>query len=239
MKSDDKVLRSRGLVSENEIKCNSSLEESEIISLLTSKEAYERTIAARLLVKYKTKENLELLINGLVKEKKLYTKIALSESISEFGSLASELLIKYLGKVGKNQHRELPDKEFLKNNYPLPRDIIARTIIRIEVDALPSLNECIISGEYIQKLEAVDAIGFISFYSKDDSSLNNLLLLLESSEDEVLIWKILRALQSFNDSEVIKILSKYLESDIRQFAFEAKRSLKQIERLANESKKND
>ncbi|AOT72470.1 hypothetical protein [Geosporobacter ferrireducens] len=85
--------------------------------------------------------------------------------------------IEYLGKVGKNQYKELPDKPFDKNNYPLPRDIISRTICKVGIPALKHLRECLYTGSYEQILEAIDAIGFISFYEYDNSRQNDIIIL--------------------------------------------------------------
>jgi hypothetical protein len=100
----------------------------------------------------------------LENEKKLYTKIALSEAIAEYGVLSLKYLIPLLGKIGKNQHKKLLWLISIKKSYPLPRDLAARTIIRIGEPTLPFLEEILVSGTYAQKIEVIDAIGHIVFY---------------------------------------------------------------------------
>lgn len=200
-----------------------------MIELLNSCLAAERTIAVKLLSKYRNDSILDILINSLINEKKLYTKIALSEEIAAYGRNASKKLVQYLGVIGNNQHKKLPDKPFNKKNYPLPRDIIARTICKIGVPALVDLNNCLIKGSYEQCLEAADAVGFISFYNNDNTSFNNLIVLLEKYEnDNVMVWKIIRSFQAFNNDLSIEILNSYKESNIKQHKWEAERSLKQL-----------
>jgi hypothetical protein len=84
----------------------------------------------------------------LENEKKLYTKIALSEAIAEYGVLSLKYLIPLLGKIGKNQHKKVALVDINKKSYLLPRDIAARIIIRIGKPALPFLEEILVSGAY-------------------------------------------------------------------------------------------
>lgn len=230
MKSNEEQLKSRGHVDENELKSYMDLSKEELLGFLHSKDATKRTIAARIIKKYKDTSILKQLISSLVEEKKLYTKIALSESVGDYGEEASCLLIKYLGKVGNNQYKGLPDKPFDKSNYPLPRDIISRTICKVGIPALKYLRECLYKGSYEQILEAIDAIGFISFYKYDNSCLSDIIVLMDRyKDDNLMIWKLIRALQSFRNIEVIEMLMKYIDSDIKQHQWEARRSIEQIQ----------
>jgi len=248
MKSSEAQLKLRGFVDDDELKKYMSMSKEALIDFLSSKDATQRTIAARLLVK--PKENgmdhkinletsldanvLEALVSQLVVEKKLYTKLALSESISTFGQEASICLIAHLGEVGDNQYKALPDEPFNKWNYPLPRDIVCRTICKIGVAALPSLQKCLDIGSYEQILEAVDAIGYISFYSGNASCQTELLNVLELYKNDALMtWKILRALQAFDTVETMQVLKHYATSNIKQHLWESTRSLEQIQKRAS------
>ena len=230
MKSNEKQLKTRGYIEDNELKYYLDLTKEELLNYLHSRDAIRRTIAARILKKFKEICVLKELISSLIVEKKLYTKIALSESIGEYGEEACCLLIDYLGKVGKNQYKELPDKPFEKSNYPLPRDIISRTICKIGIPALKHLRECLYTGTYEQILEAIDAIGFISFYEDDSSCLSDIITLMNKyKDDNLMIWKLIRALQSFKNIEALEILKKYIDSDIKRHQWEARRSIEQIQ----------
>jgi hypothetical protein len=231
MKSNEEQLRNRGYIEDKELEQYSHLTRLQLIELLQSNIASERTIGARLLVRYKDIEVIKILISMLISEKKLYTKIALSESIGMYGKEASEILIEYLGKVGNNQHKSLPSKPFKKKNYPLPRDIIARTICKIGKPALNPLRRCLHNGEYTQILEAIDAIGFISYYEEDTTSLDDVIqLFAKYKDDSLMIWKLLRSLQAFKNEKVLEILKLYTTSSVEQHKWEAKRSLEQINR---------
>lgn len=231
MKSSKENLINRGMIKESDLVNYKHLDKKELLTLLSAKKAFERTIAVRLLVAFDEDDVLEAMVNRLLIENKLYTKIALTEEISTFGTRASKLLIDHLGTVGDNQLKELPEKKFMKSDYPLPRDIIARTICKIGSPALEELKKCMTSGERITKLEAIDAIGFISFYESDMSLKDDVVKLYATYEkDGLMLWKVLRAMQSFDDAEVIELLKKSETSTIKQHQWEATRSLLQISR---------
>ncbi len=231
MESSEEQLRKRGYVEENEINAFKHFTKVQLIALLQSNIASDRTIAARLLVEHREIEIAKVLISRLIIEKKLYTKIALSESIGKYGEEASSILIKYLGKVGNNQHISLPSKPFKKKNYPLPRDIIARTLCKIGKPAIKALRSCLYEGEYKQILEAVDAIGFISYYEEDTTSIEDIIILFNKYEgDDLMTWKLLRSLQAFKGEKVLDLLRTYSKSSIKQHKWEAIRSLEQISR---------
>ena len=48
-------------------------------------------------------------------------------------------------------------------------------------------------------------------------------------DDNLMIWKLIRALQSFKNIEALEILKKYIDSDIKQHQWEARRSIEQIQ----------
>ncbi|ABR49480.1 hypothetical protein Amet_3352 [Alkaliphilus metalliredigens QYMF] len=231
MKSNEEQIRKRGYIEEDELNCYRPFTKVQLLKLLQSDIASDRTIAAKLLVEYKDIEVVKVLIAKLVTEKKLYTKIALSESIGSHGEKASKLLIEYLGKVGNNQHTSLPSKPFNKNNYPLPRDIIARTLCKIGKPAIRPLRSCLYDGDYLQVLEAIDAIGFISYYDDDITSLDDIIGLLHKyQEDDLMTWKLLRTLQAFKGEKVLGLLKPYTTSSVEQFRWESARSIDQINR---------
>ncbi len=198
--------------------------------LLNDREAQKRSVAARILGERKFRESITFLILRLSKEKSLYTKIETSEALVKFGTHAISELIGYIGKVGKNQHKKLPEDIFIKKNYPLPRDIIIRTIIKMGNSTFYYLKPFLISKSPSFLSEVVDAIGYITFYTKDYSLLNDLLILFDFSEGlEVLRWKIIRAFQSFPNEKVVNRLEViFRKSSIPAHRWEAVRSLAQI-----------
>lgn len=58
----------------------------------------------------------------------------------EKGNLkTAEQMIPYLGRIGHNQHLCLLNKVLKKSSYPLPRDIIARSLGKMDGTILPAL----------------------------------------------------------------------------------------------------
>lgn len=229
MKSNIEQLKKRGYVENKDLFKYENLSKNELLALLNSKVAIKRTIGAKLLSSFQEPTIMKILINKLIIEDKLYTKIALSESLGNFGEEASKELIKHLGKVGNNQYKFLPDKKFKKKSYPLPRDIIARTICKIGKPALIPLKNCLYNGDYNQILEAIDSIGYISYYEDDQTLEKDIINIIEKyKNDELMVWKLIKALQSFKSEFVKNLLKKYSNSKLKQFRWEAERSLNQI-----------
>lgn len=86
--------------------------------------------------------------------------------------------------------------------------------------------------------EAIDAIGFICFYNKIHSNtqiIDALILCLGNNfNDNIILWKLVRAFESFNDINVIKTLMEIEQNDSQLvIRNEAKRSLKIINNRTN------
>lgn len=203
------------------------LKDSDLFSLLKDSNPMKRTAAANIICRRKTADAVAPLCEALKTEKVLYSKIGICNALAAIGQPALPSLVLLLGAIGENRHRGLPEKGFYKVSYPLPRDIAARTIIRIGVPALKYLKQVFTGGEKDKILEAVDAAGHISFYSKDDSVKNDLIELYHKySNDKMIIWKVLRSFQAFNTVEVNLILRDVIiNSSIPAYRWEAARSL--------------
>ena len=234
MKSKIEDLRKRGYIDDLDLTIYLDDSYEELKAQLRSDIVFERTIAAKVISKYKTEDTLIDLLEALKVEKKLYSKLAICESLELFGQSACPKLVDLLGQIGKNQHSKLPDKPFVKKGYPLPRDIVARLLGEIGVVALPELHKILLSNNHDKILEAVDAVGFISFYNDNNESLNMILdLFTKYEEDDLMIWKLLRCLQAFSGESVEIILNKYLKSEVIQHKWEAERSLEQLKGRSN------
>lgn len=235
MKSADEQLKSRGYITEEDICKYECLNKDELLNLLKSKEPHERTIAINLLPSKSEldDEMLMLFCNMLLKEKKLYTKIELCNALSKRDVKAAKIMVNYLGIIGNNQHKELPDKDFNKKSYPLPRDITARTLAHMSSDILIELIPVLKNNNIIAIREVIDSIGFICFYnftSYNETIINELISCLNKySNDDIIRWKIVRAFESFNNKTVIEILINIMKNDSKEIIRnEAKRSLKII-----------
>jgi hypothetical protein len=209
--------------------------DEELIAKLDSFLAQERTSVARILGHRRCVPAIGPLCDRLKKETALYARISISEALGEIGETAIPHLAGLLGRVGKNQYKVLPTKGFYKRNYPLPRDIAARTIVKIGVPALSSLEGVVAGGERECVLEAIDAIGSISFYEKVARSTSVLMDVYQASGDDLLLlWKVLRAFQAFSSDEVRAVLEMVIgESAHPVLRWEAVRSLGQQKQIIN------
>ena len=234
LKSSKKNLILRGWVDDTSIKY-SSYSLSNIQDLLESEIPADRTAAALIIGKNKLRYFIPLLISKLKVEKKLYSKIAICNALSNLGKPSLKYLVPLLGEIGKNQYKNIPPKLCLKKGYPCSRDIAARTIGKIGEPALPYLEKVLRSNNRKQILEAVDCTGFIIFYLDNALEKKSILSLLhilydESSKnkDTLLTWKIIRAFSSFKSIEMIAFLKTISASQNQLLKQEASRSIKII-----------
>jgi len=232
MKSSNEQLKNRGYATIEDIDKYADLNENELMILLKSKEPHKRTLAIKLLSNKAQSDNeiINLFCNMLLHENKLYTKIELCNALSKASVESAKIMVNYLGIIGKNQHKELPDKKFNKKSYPLPRDIVARTLAYMGVEVLPELKKILKSNNVVTIRGALDAIGFICFYNSKDyheEILNDLISCFnEYIEDDIIRWKSVRAFESFNNKIIIDLLINIKENDEEEIIrIEATRSL--------------
>ncbi len=220
----------RGFTTEVENNLFISKSNVELILLLKSKYPKERTSSAIVLGQRKSEKAIVALCEQLKEENALYSKIAISEALGKIGKPTINELIKNLGIIGNNQHKTLPKMIFNKWSYPLPRDIVARTICKIGDSILVDLNNIFVDGNKKQIYEAIDAIGFISFYSENKISFEMLEKSLQKyCDDEIIKWKITRALSAFPSKKSELILLNILKtSKMPELEWEAIRSLGSI-----------
>lgn len=231
MKSTIEQLEKRGFVAVGFEKKYLDTTFIQRIMLLKSKCPTERTLGARLLTKNADLSTIDHLIEALINEKMLYPKIEICNSLVTFGMEAITPLIGLLGSIGNNQHKEVPITVFKKNNYPLPRDIAGRALIRIGTKTIPDLLK-IMEGDDLMKLsEAIDAIGFICFYNHQAGVFGFLKKCFEANaENNLILWKIFRAMSAFPESE--SFLKKELQQTNEPLKLEIERSLLLIRKRA-------
>lgn len=202
MKSRQEQLISRGYLIKGAESEYFDISFNERIKYLQSKIPTERTLGAKLLADSKENKTIKYLINALKLEKKLYSKIEICNSLVSCGQLSVEPLIEILGKIGTNQHKRLPEKEFKKDSYPLPRDISSRTLAYIGKNALPELVKVLENGDEEQVSEAIDAVGYICFYDYKPKIFAKLKdCYLKYSQNDLIKWKIIRAMSGFSESK--------------------------------------
>lgn len=232
MKSNKEQLEKRGFLAEEFDLTSFKLSFNEKINLLKSNVPTNRTLASRLLKNENdTKELIQELVNGLKKEKKLYPKIEIANTLVFYGKSSVIPLIELLGKIGTNQHKIIPEKEFKKDSYPLPRDIASRTLAHIGKAALPGLLDNFETLNHKQQLEAIDAIGFICFY---DYSVNVYELLkkqyLQDATNELTKWKIIRTFSGCSESKTF-LETEYQNIQNNRLKKEIKRSLSLLTKM--------
>lgn len=232
MKSSQSELKSRGYICEEDVIKYQDLTKEELMELLKSKEPYKRSVSVRLLGKkeFLNRHMITVMCEMLIKEKKLYTKLEICDVLSKTGGEGTKVMVNYLGVIGNNQYKELPDKEFNKKSYPLPRDIIARTLAHMDVEILPELIKVLDSNNIVAIREIIDSIGFICFYNyiaNKDFVLEKLLECFEKyKDDEIIRWKVVRAMSSFKAERVLDILKTVENEDDKEIIRkEAKRSM--------------
>jgi hypothetical protein len=236
MKSTSKQLFLRGFLDKGLEQNYQHLSFEQRTILLKSKIPAERTLAARLLEGNKDLSAINHLIDALRTEKKLYTKIEICNSLASFRKEAVLPLTNALGNIGNNQHRIVPDAGFKKNSYPLPRDIVARTLARIGSIALPDLIMVLESNNYNKICEAIDAIGFICFYKSQPDVFKHLEACFYRNENnDLLKWKIFRAMSAFAESESF-LKGQMAENRYSILVPEIERSLRLIKMAAESSK---
>lgn len=219
----------RGQIKQQDVELFASLSNRELLDWIDHPDAQKRTSAVRLLGERKSTDAVPYLCARLQKETALYTRIAISEALGAIGAPAISGLVELLGKVGSNQHAGLPEKGFYKKSYPLPRDIAARTLIKIGAPTLKPLEAVVLGAERASVLEAIDAIGHIAFYTGDLSSEAVLRSAYQKYQaDPVVVWKIVCAFQAFPTENVRELLETILASSpYPALRWEAVRSLGQ------------
>ena len=219
--------RERGEVNEADIANFASLDEQELLFLLHSKIPVERSCAAIHLRKYQSPTVAAKVCHQLAIERKLYTRISLSETLAECAELSIEPLIGLLGQIGKNQETKIPETGFYKVSYPLPRDIAARTICRLGIVAILPLENFIKSSKDMKALtQAIDAYGHIIYSNKIECSSSTLQGLYEKHpHNDFLKYKITRCLSGIQDEWAKSFLFEIVQTGREGLRLEALRSL--------------
>lgn len=212
MKSKLSDLKKRGMVTGEEILSFSNLPIEELVKLLHSENACERSAAAINLLPVSDMAADELLTQ-LSFEKCLYTKISICESLEKGNIETAKKMSKFLGMIGNNQYIKLPEKVSAKKSYPLPRDIIARVLGKMDALIYPVLDDILKTAYTEQISEALDAIGFMVFYNPqlvNSVNVKSILRILNIYKDnEIIVWKSILCLSAFPLLESAEVLETY------------------------------
>lgn len=229
MKSTNESLRKRGMASEGDIAALSDLTYEDLVAALHAADSCTRSAAAYCL-RVQADRAADELLGQLAGEKCLYTRIAVCECLEKGSIVTSEKMISCLGHIGNNQYRVPPDKVSAKKSFPLPRDIIARSLGRMDISVFPAFQRCLRESRYREQIsELVDAVGYMVFYHPELAAAENLqpVLALESpySQDSLILWKMILCLSAFPSADAKTVLLNYAQEQ-SILGMEAQRSLK-------------
>ena len=219
--------RERGEVAQADIDPYLLMPTDELLCQLRLPTPTIRTCAATVLGNHKELKVVAALCQQIKIEKKLYCRIAISDSLVNIGSLSIQPLLALLGKVEHNQETDIPRKGFNKTSYPLPRDIAARTLCRMGGGILPEVFGFLENDRQPFELEqAIDVIGHIVYTDKLKIDSKILIRISETySEFPMIQFKITRCFSGFTDNQAKQFLYNRLKSSDLGFQFEAARSL--------------
>ncbi|NBK99531.1 MAG: hypothetical protein EOM50_16235 [Erysipelotrichia bacterium] len=170
------------------------------LTMLNSTYAIERSLAAKGLRKHVLKAKVsEALLNAFTTETALYTKIEIAKTLKSGNKKTLQAMLPYLAKIPNNQYEILPAQVSKKKSYPLPRDMIARTIAHMNPIYLPYLIDYLLTCECKQARELIDAIGFMAYRNQCKSAklFATLKQYFESSKDEIIRWKMITCFSAF------------------------------------------
>ncbi|MEI0558749.1 hypothetical protein [Brachyspira intermedia] len=231
LKSDLDKLENRGMALDDDINMLKNFSLEKLIDCLNNDNAIIRTSASINLMPHIYEDNVQNeLLMQLSEEKSLYTKIAICETLQHGNIDTAEKMTEYLGIIGNNQYKKLPKKISSKKSYPLPRDIIARTLSKMDRSIVPALIKILKSNNLIKIYEAVDAFGYICFYNEtlqNEKNLEYIIKLMNKyKDDKLLVWKCITCLSAFNLYKSKEILNSFTNKDSKDIlSLEAKRSL--------------
>ncbi len=229
MKSTILDLESRGYIDNIDLRPYERLTKDILLEQLNSTCAIDRSIAANLLSTYLDCKVAIALLQRLNSEKALYTKIEICKTLESGDVNTAKEMMKYLGKIGNNQYCTLPTSSSKKKSYPLPRDIIARSLARMSLSIFPLLlaRLDIDDPRYISEL--VDAIGFMVFYNQELATNDVLHVILNTMDknkmNAVVYWKCITCLSAFPTSESLYVLAKIDKESSGLIKQEAKRGI--------------
>lgn len=211
--------KQRGYIENNELLAYKEKSIEELTALFSSDNAVERTVAARLLPP--NCDTTNILLHTLVNEPALYTRLAITEKLESGDSKTAQQMIPFLAVIGKNQHRT-PIAPSKKKSFPLPRDLIARSLGRMNPAIFPTLLESVTELPLEKLSELIDAIGYMAFYHQNLATAENYQALLQMKDtyrqEPLIQWKLLICFSAFPQSEELLLMEE-------QFTAEAQRSL--------------
>jgi HEAT repeat protein len=222
----DLTRKQRGEVDSTLLESYSIYPDEKLNQLLSSGIAYERAVAATILGERKAKKYVLSLCNALKTEKALYARLAICGALVNIAEESVKPLLAIIGRVGNNQETMLPEKYFRKKSYPLTRDIVSRTLIRIGQPAVDDvINQSNTTDNYILS-QIIDTLGGLLHYTKDFNIWPVLVRIQnENKGNDFLLWKTIRALSAIRYNETFSLILPYLKHKQAAIRWECIRTL--------------
>ncbi len=216
--------KKRGWVESSELLAFQDHSVAELLVLLSDEQTLLRTIAAHLLPI--NCETTNFLLAALIVEPALYTRLAITEKLESGDQMTARQMLPLLAEIGNNQH-STPIDPSKKSSFPLPRDLIARSLGRIQPSIFPTLLAAATDLPVLKLSELIDAIGYLAFYHAELTTSEHFEALLKiknaHKEEPLIQWKFLICFSAFPQSAPL------LQQE-KQFVPEAQRSLKLLQR---------
>lgn len=191
MKSSDTQLKARGFLDDKDLTKFQSCSIEQLWELLDAKDPVARSGAARLLpITYETTKKL---LQTVQQEKKLYCRLEMMRKLESGDQETARMMLPYLGKIGRNQHTIPLSKPSGKKSFPLPRDLIARSLGNMSPEILPILFEQLDVLPEAELSELIDAIGQLLFYHPEavkDDHFVQLKQVWQQTESPLIQWKL-------------------------------------------------
>lgn len=234
MKTNLEGLKKRGYLTKEDSDLVKNYSYPELLKLLNDKEAFKRTAAiSRLRNIVDINELDKKILEILVHEKALYTRLEILDVLASGNATTIKRMIPYINKIGKNQHHIIPNQVSKKESYPLPRDIIVRTLARMDPKYFNEILKILNCDDKIVG-QVIDAIGWQVFYHQELATDNNYQVIVEMvnkyHDNEFIMWKLIICMSAFNQAEE---LLKQLASRNAIIDCEIKRSLSLIAKRKN------
>ncbi|MBO1306181.1 hypothetical protein JZO70_08415 [Enterococcus sp. 669A] len=223
MKSSDTQLKARGFLDQEDLISFQSCSFEQLLELLDAKDPVARSGAARLLPL--TNETTKKLLQTVQQEKKLYCRLEMMRKLESGDCETARMMLPYLGKIGRNQHTIPLTKPSGKKSFPLPRDLIARSLGNMSPEILPILFEQLDVLPEAELSELIDAIGQLLFYHPEavqEEHFEQLEQVWEQTESPLIQWKLVVCFSALPQS---RNLLETIAASMPALTAEAQRSL--------------
>ncbi|CAM2748302.1 hypothetical protein [Erysipelothrix tonsillarum] len=215
MESTRQALQRRGYLDLTTVTYYANLSDDALLEQLQAENAHDRTAAVHVGARRWNYEPwfVDLLLKQLVHEEALYTRLEICRVLEDGNNDVAAAMIPYLGTIGRNQHQSVPATISRKTSYPLPRDLIARTLGNMNASILYTMIDHLDSLNRQQLSEMIDAYGYLISKHPHLATEAHLkiisYILSEHDGDELIIWKCMQCLSAFPLDNALKLLQTY------------------------------